>query len=152
MIAFRNGIFCIQHRIDGSVDLLAILDVHTAVFVDIHTQIAFAAFPDIFHIPELAAVGFHNGKCQLGNKIGYFHLWISFLSAMLKLTRKRGARASLFLYLPIYGSIIPPRKRICKRVFRDFLFFPGVILSFSTQKIPLPRKKEGKSAPGKSPY
>ena len=76
MVAFRNGVLLVQHRVDGPVDFFAVGDVHTAFFVDIDPQIPLAAFPDIFHIPQAAAVFFNDGLGKLGDKIRNFHLYL----------------------------------------------------------------------------
>ena len=89
MIAFRNGIPLIQNGIQGPVDLFAVVDVYTAILVDEDPQLPLAAFPDIFHIPQLAAEAFHHGLCKGGDLIGYFQKNTFF-------QRKREGRAPLF--------------------------------------------------------
>ena len=73
VVALGDGVGLIEKGIDGTGDGLAVGDVHTALLVQVQAQEPLVALTDVLHIPELAAMGFHNGLCDLGNDISYFH-------------------------------------------------------------------------------
>ena len=73
VIAFGNGILLIQNGIHSTGNGCTIGNIHAAVLIDIQPQEALTAFPDIFHIPQSAAVAFHNGLGKCGYLIGDFH-------------------------------------------------------------------------------
>jgi hypothetical protein len=101
MIAFGDGILFVQNGIYRPGDGLTVGDVHAAFLVQIQPQKPLRAFPNILHIPQGAAVGFHNGLCKLRYDVGNLHAFTSSVSGRLccPLKRERLAPLSWFTFL-----------------------------------------------------
>ena len=78
MIAFLDGVLFIQNGVHRTGDGFAVGDVHAAFLVDVQPQEVVAAFPDVFHVPQLAAVIFHHGLCEGSNDFSDLHTHFPF--------------------------------------------------------------------------
>ena len=76
MIGALEGVLLVQDRVHSAGDGFAVVDVHAAFLIQVQPQVVLAALTDIFHIPEFAAVCFHDGLCKACNQIGYFHFYL----------------------------------------------------------------------------
>ena len=73
MVGAGDRVLFVQNGVNGAGDGLAVVDVHAAVLVNIQPQEIFAALPDVFHVPKLAAVFFHDGLGEGRHLFGNFH-------------------------------------------------------------------------------
>ena len=80
MVGAGDRVLFVQNGVNGAGDGLAVVDVHAAVLVNIQPQEIFAALPDVFHVPKLAAVFFHDGLGEGRHLFGNFHGYTPSLS------------------------------------------------------------------------
>ena len=99
MIAFGDGILLIQDGIHSTGNCFAIVDVYAADLVDIQTQEPFAAFPDIFHVPQRAALFLHHGFGKLPDLFSDLHTILPFQQERLGMAPQSFVKSTIdYLY------------------------------------------------------
>jgi hypothetical protein len=73
MVTVGDRVLFVQNGVHGPGYGLAVVDVHTAVFVNVKTQEPIGAFPDVFHVPKAAAVLFYHRLGKLPYLLGDLH-------------------------------------------------------------------------------
>ena len=89
MVGPGDGVFFIQNGIHGPGHSLAVVNVHAALLVEVQPQEILAALPDILHVPQLAAVSFHNGAGEFRHQFRHLHWRANLLQAKKKERRSR---------------------------------------------------------------